>query len=697
MHMKLLAPSLLKSQCSGTIQADEEFVATYVLGLRETSGQAMARWNGWTFQRLVLHGQWSDSVFIFPQRKTAGGEGGHGAFLGSQCGWPPEVPSRRQRLPSEERIQAGAGGTMVKHGGRAFACVAKLPPMLAVACYGYEGFVFNRILLPWAGNGTQSLFAAGALTYNLLWLLSFISFLRGCLTDPGLLDSDWWRGRDDSSLRSSLRQDWALLPCRHCGPRPERSHHCKSCGGCILRHMEKTPTPAQNIFGILLPPVRMPRLLDMEVEQQQLIHEAGLLSIACGLAASFCVALGGLFLSNFYDTLRNRTSIESRFAGDFSVRHGSPGVREEDLLDSTFTLTDTSRLGCQVRLTEELDGIQCTLPDSGAKGNVRMTLEMPRPKVQMQLPGAPAVAPSVKRGGTAQPTVEELLKRQEALSARLEAHLREIQAKAARRCHATPHASKPEETNASDNSGQSAEEEKEDLSKLKAELQKTRVETEKLGRKARFEDVIGLAAAKEAIKEAILWPAMARRELFSGVRSGPKGLLLYGPPGCGKTMLARAAAVELEGDASFFHIRPGDVMSKFYGESQKRVQALEEVVQEAAPAVVFFDEVDSLLGSRDGGGVAEHHRSTTNALLSWMDGFGTWAAGYAARRTSLSMQRRTGDERVFFLGATNRAEAIDEAALRRFGEAVEVGTPSLEARIALIQHLVFKKASRCHK
>lgn len=350
----------------------------------------------------------------------------------------------------------------------------------------------------------------------------------------------------------------------------------------------------------------------------------------------------------------------------FFERLQGPGVREEDLLDSTFTLTDTSRLGCQVRLTEELDGIQCTLPDSGAKGNVRMTLEMPRPKVQMQLPGAPAVAPSVKRGGTAQPTVEELLKRQEALSARLEAHLREIQAKAAR---------KPEETNASDNSGQSAEEEKEDLSKLKAELQKTRVETEKLGRKARFEDVIGLAAAKEAIKEAILWPAMARRELFSGVRSGPKGLLLYGPPGCGKTMLARAAAVELEGDASFFHIRPGDVMSKFYGESQKRVQALEEVVQEAAPAVVFFDEVDSLLGSRDGGGVAEHHRSTTNALLSWMDGFGT------------------GDERVFFLGATNRAEAIDEAALRRFGEAVEVGTPSLEARIALIQHLVFKKAA----
>eukprot|EP00434_Breviolum_minutum_P000769 symbB.v1.2.000679.t1/scaffold35.1/size400642/23 len=261
-----------------------------------------------------------------------------------------------------------------------------------------------------------------------------------------------------------------------------------------------------------------------------------------------------------------------------------PGVREEDLLDSTFTLTDTSRLGCQVRLTKELDGIQCTLPDSAAKGNVRMTLEMPRPKVQMQLPGVtPAVAPSMKRGGGApsQPNMEELLQRQQALSARLEAHLREVRAKAAR---------KADVTNASDNSGQSTDEEKEDLSKLKAELRGTRVDVQQLGRKVRFEDVIGLGAAKEAIQEAILWPAMANQELFTGVRSGPKGLLLYGPPGCGKTMLARAAAVELEDDARFFHIRPGDIMSKFYGESQRRVQALEEVVKESAPAVIFLDE-----------------------------------------------------------------------------------------------------------
>jgi SpoVK/Ycf46/Vps4 family AAA+-type ATPase len=190
-----------------------------------------------------------------------------------------------------------------------------------------------------------------------------------------------------------------------------------------------------------------------------------------------------------------------------------------------------------------------------------------------------------------------------------------------------------------------------------------------------FSDIIGLEAAKQALREAILWPAVAHPTLFAGVRGNPRGLLLYGPPGCGKTMLARAAATELQGHAAFFRVRAGDVMSKFYGESQRRVQALEELVQEAAPAVVFLDEVDTLLGSRDAGSLAEHHRATTNALLAWMDGFGT------------------GDERVFFLGATNRAEAIDEAALRRFGDASEVGRPSEESRLALLKHLICEKAA----
>jgi len=364
----------------------------------------------------------------------------------------------------------------------------------------------------------------------------------------------------------------------------------------------------------------------------------------------------------------------------FELLH-KPGVREEDLLDSTFTLTSTSRLGCQVRLSPELDGIQCTLPDNGSKGNVRMSMEQHRPRVRMQLPGTPAVAPPISSTSSTSSRTSELgeihqeLENQRNLSARLESELRQIRAAALQKETSRGGKDGGAASNATDSSGQSTDEDKDDLAKLKADLQSTRIDVARMGRRASFKDVIGLDEAKTALKEAIIWPALADPALFSGVRGGPKGLLLYGPPGCGKTMLARAAAVELDERASFFHVRPGDVMSKFYGESQRRVQALEELVKEASPAIVFLDEVDSLLGSRDGGNVAEHHRSTTNALLAWMDGFGT------------------GDERVFFLGATNRAEAIDEAALRRFGEAAEVGAPCAKARLALIRHLVEEKAT----
>merc|ERR1719401_2884401 len=77
-------------------------------------------------------------------------------------------------------------------------------------------------------------------------------------------------------------------------------------------------------------------------------------------------------------------------------------------------------------------------------------------------------------------------------------------------------------------------------------------------------------------------------------------------------------------------------------------------------------------------GGAEHHRATTNALLAWMDGFST------------------GDERIFFLGATNRPDAIDEAALRRFGDAAEVGRPSEAARLSLLEHLLRKASTDGH-
>jgi len=370
-----------------------------------------------------------------------------------------------------------------------------------------------------------------------------------------------------------------------------------------------------------------------------------------------------------------------------------PGVREEDLLDSTFTLTPTSRLGCQVRLLPELDGIECTLPDAGAKGRVRMSLEQPRPLVRPQYTSVPAVAPRPRPNASNADAVlrhheEELnrlraeLAQQRDISANLESELRQLRSNDQQQGgkqggkQVGKQSGKQTKSRATEGSSSGSDSEADEgLAKLKAELEATRVDTRSLGRGETFDDVIGLDEAKTALREAVIWPAIAHPALFSGIRGRPRGLLMYGPPGCGKTMLARAAAAELDSRAAFFHVRPSDVMSKFYGESQRRVSALEMLVREAAPSVVFFDEVDSLLGSRDAGGGAEHHRATTNALLAWMDGFGT------------------GNELIFFLGATNRAEAIDEAALRRFGDAVEVGAPTQEARLALLRHLVCVKAA----
>lgn len=380
----------------------------------------------------------------------------------------------------------------------------------------------------------------------------------------------------------------------------------------------------------------------------------------------------------------------------FYERLPRPGVRETDMLETAYSQTETSRLGCQVLLTAEMHGLEVMLPSKATKGLVRMTTDQPRPKVQAVWSSIPAVVPpfvvqgqkrQLQLGAAGEGALveissewERLYHEQRARAALLEQQLQDHRAE--RSAGPKSYSGKTETRSQAFTTGGADSEEKDDLQKLKVELERTIVRIDRLGAPC-FDEVVGLEDAKRVLRESILWPALGPPELFRGIRGRSRGVLLYGPPGCGKTMLARAAAAELCGSdlesgadetssaTTFFHVRPSDIMSKFYGDSQKRILALEELVKDRSPAIVFLDEVDTLLGKRDGGnGGAEHHKAVTNSLLTWMDGFDRAA------------------DRVFFIGATNRARAIDEAALRRFGDLVEVGLPDLDQRRDLLESLV---------
>ncbi|CAK3970168.1 ATPase-like fidgetin [Lecanosticta acicola] len=177
------------------------------------------------------------------------------------------------------------------------------------------------------------------------------------------------------------------------------------------------------------------------------------------------------------------------------------------------------------------------------------------------------------------------------------------------------------------------------------------------GDEVHWDDVAGLEPAKSALKETVVYPFL-RPDLFLGLREPARGMLLFGPPGTGKTMMARAVATESK--SVFFAISASSLTSKFLGESEKLVRALFALAKELAPSIIFVDEIDSLLGSRGGG--SEHEatrRIKTEFLIQWSD-LQKAAAGREAKPGE-------GDAcRVLVLAATNLPWAIDEAARRRF-------------------------------
>ena len=177
-----------------------------------------------------------------------------------------------------------------------------------------------------------------------------------------------------------------------------------------------------------------------------------------------------------------------------------------------------------------------------------------------------------------------------------------------------------------------------------------------------WNEVIGLDDAKSALRESIVYPTK-RADLFP--LGWPRGLLFYGPPGCGKTILAAATASEIDG--YFVNVDAASMMSKWLGEAEKNVSKLFKMAhalneKEGKPVILFIDEVDSLLGSRNseiGGEIR-----TKNQFLSEMDG----------------VNSKGKDVKLYVIGATNKPWSLDWPFLRRFQKRIYISLPSLEAR-----------------
>src|SRR5919108_264608 len=180
-----------------------------------------------------------------------------------------------------------------------------------------------------------------------------------------------------------------------------------------------------------------------------------------------------------------------------------------------------------------------------------------------------------------------------------------------------------------------------------------------------WDEVVGLEDAKRAIRESIVYPTK-RPDLFP--LGWPKGILLHGPPGCGKTLLAAAAAAEIDG--YFINVDAAAMMSKWLGEAEKNISKLFNMARnltqsEAVPVLLFIDEIDSLLGTRNsevGGEVR-----VKNQFLTEMDG----------------INGKSKESQLYVIGATNKPWTLEAGFLRRFQKRIYVALPDTASRTNL--------------
>lgn len=183
-----------------------------------------------------------------------------------------------------------------------------------------------------------------------------------------------------------------------------------------------------------------------------------------------------------------------------------------------------------------------------------------------------------------------------------------------------------------------------------------------------FDDVVGLDHVKEAIRSAIVYPFRYKDVYRAFKRKSGGGILLYGAPGTGKTMIAKAIAGEI--DAEFISVNCSDVYSKWLGESQQNIKKVFARARKAKRAVVFFDEFEALGGSRNGENGDSGVNGVVCELLAQIDGFCT-----------------NTNSAVLVIAATNRPWDIDSALLRsgRFERHLYIGLPDDSARIEIIR------------
>lgn len=190
-----------------------------------------------------------------------------------------------------------------------------------------------------------------------------------------------------------------------------------------------------------------------------------------------------------------------------------------------------------------------------------------------------------------------------------------------------------------------------------------------------WDDIGGQDEVKQTLQRALALSKASKQELLAYMATPPKGFLLYGPPGCSKTMAAQALATE--SDLNFFAVKGAELLNMYVGESERHVRQLFQRAREAAPSIIFLDEMDSIGGQRSGFG------STKSG-----GGGGGGSSGLNVLSTLLNeMQGFELLQDVLVLAATNRPQAMDPALLRpgRFDRLIFVGPPDEAARAAIFR------------